>query len=253
MKRLNGALRQVKAFADEVGVSVRTLHLYDRLGLLKPAGVTESGYRLYGEGELERLEHILALRFVGLRLEQIKELLGDSPRPLRIALRLQRDVIVRQRQRLDKALAVIEGAQATLAIDTAADRGEVLRKLMEVFKMQNDFQWTQEYYSEEAREAIEERRRAMPSEAIERGQREWAALIADVESAVTQGVDPSDERAAALAARWRALVGSFTQDNAEVASGLNKLWSDQAHWPADFKRPWSDAADAFINEAMGCK
>ena len=78
MKSADAHLRQVKEFASEAGVTVRTLHLYDRLGLLKPAALSDSGYRMYGEAELERLEHILALRFVGFNLDQIKELLAGS-------------------------------------------------------------------------------------------------------------------------------------------------------------------------------
>jgi MerR family transcriptional regulator, thiopeptide resistance regulator len=252
METRNG-LRRIKAFADDAGVSVRTLHLYDRLGLLQPAAVTDSGYRLYGDAELERLEHILALRFIGFSLEQIKQLLGESLQPLADALRVQRIVIARQRRRLDTALVVIERAENALAADSRADRREILRTLLEVFKMQNDFQWTQEYYSEEAREKIEERRRDLPPDAIEQGQRDWAMLIADVEAAVAQGIDPASAQAQSLASRWRELVGSFTQGNAEVSSGLNNLWSDQTRWPVDFKRPWSDAADAFIKAAMGCK
>jgi DNA-binding transcriptional MerR regulator len=252
METRNG-LRRIKAFANDAGVSVRTLHLYDRLGLLEPAAVTESGYRLYGDLELERLEHVLALRFVGFSLDQIKQLLGGSSQPLADALRTQRNVIARQRRRLDTALAVIDRAENALTADSQADRREILRTLLEVFKMQNDFGWTQEYYLEEAREKIEERRHDLPPEAVEQGQRDWAALIADVEAAVAQGIDPASSPAQSLASRWRELVGSFTQGNAEVSSGLNKLWSDQTHWPADFKRPWSDAADAFIKEAMGCK
>jgi DNA-binding transcriptional MerR regulator len=79
-------LRRSTEFARQAGVTVRTLHVYDRLDLLKPAAVTESGYRLYGEAELARLEQILALRFVGFTLEQIKELLAGPSRPLVVAL-----------------------------------------------------------------------------------------------------------------------------------------------------------------------
>jgi len=68
--RIARRLRRIKAFADDAGVSVRTLHVYDRLGLLKPAEFSQSGYRLYGEPEFERLEHILALRFIGFSLDQ---------------------------------------------------------------------------------------------------------------------------------------------------------------------------------------
>lgn len=75
METATGNLRHIKEFAREAGVTIRTLHLYDRLDLLKPAAVSAAGYRSYGEAEFERLEHILALRFVGFNLEQIKELL----------------------------------------------------------------------------------------------------------------------------------------------------------------------------------
>ncbi|HVR46588.1 MAG TPA: MerR family transcriptional regulator [Candidatus Binatia bacterium] len=246
-------LRKIKCFADDAGVSVRTLHLYDRLGLLKPAAVTESGYRLYGEEELERLEHILALRFVGFNLEQIKELLHGSNRPLSIALRMQRDVIAREKRRLDFALAAIDEAERALAKCEVTERWQILRKIIEVFMMENDWSWTQNYYSEEAREKIDARRRSTPKAVIEQGERDWAALLADVEEATASGVDPSSAQALALAERWRALVAQFTQGDPEIARGLNRLWSDTAHRPRDFKRPWSDEADAFIKKALNCE
>ena len=127
MQMQSGGLRRSKAFATEAGVSVRTLHLYDRLGLLRPAAVSPSGYRLYGEAELERLEHILALRFVGLRLNQIKELLGGPDQPLVAALRMQREVIAHQKQGLESALTLIEEAERALIAGASADRWKILR------------------------------------------------------------------------------------------------------------------------------
>jgi DNA-binding transcriptional MerR regulator len=249
MQTQSGRLRRIKAFAIEAGVSVRTLHLYDRIGLLRAAAVSESGYRLYGDAELEQLEHILALRFVGFSLDQIKRLLAGSDLPLPAALRMQREVIARQKRRLESALTVIEEAQRALA-GASADRREILRTVMEVFKMQNDWNWTQEYYSEAAREKIDEHQPNTPRETIEQGQRDWTALIAEVEAAAANGDDPCGARARALARRWRGLVAQFTQGDAEISRGLNRMWSDTTHWPKDFKRPWSDAADAFIKQAM---
>lgn len=246
-------LRKIKGFADDAGVSVRTLHLYDRLGLLKPAAVTESGYRLYGEPELERLEHILALRFVGFNLEQIKELLHGSNRPLSIALRMQRDVIAREKRRLDFALAAIDEAECALAECEDAERWQILRKIIEVFMTENDWSWTQNYYSEEAREKIGARCRSTPKAVIEQGERDWAVLLADVEAAAASRGDPSSAQARALAERWRALVAQFTQGDPEIARGLNRLWSDTTQRPRDFKRPWSDEADAFIKKALNCE
>jgi len=246
-------LRRITEFARDAGVTVRALHLYDRLGLLKPAALTESGYRLYGEAELAQLEQILALRFVGFTLEQIKELLGGSTPPLATALRMQREVIVRRKRRLDSALAAIDEAERAVGAGETADLWATLRNVIEVFEMQNDWEWTKKYYSGEALERVEERQRETPQVVVEQGERDWTALIADVEQAVTHGVDPSSDEARTLAERWRALIAQFTGGDAQIARGLNRMWSDSTHWPADFKRPWSDAADAFIKAAMNCE
>lgn len=246
-------LRQIKEFARDAGVTVRTLHLYDRLDLLKPAALSESGYRLYGQTEFERLEQILALRFVGFNLSQIKELVHASSPPLVVALRMQREIIAHQKRRLESALAAIDEAELALTRDEPADLWKTLRTVIEVFKVQNDWEWTQKYYSPEARERLEEGRATIPQEELDAGQRAWTALITEVEEAASSDINPSSAKAEALAKRWRDLIGRFTQGNAEVARGLNRLWSDQTHWPTDFKRPWSDAADAFIKQAMNCK
>ena len=71
-------MKTVSQVSKLTGVSVRTLHHYDSLGLLKPAQVTEAGYRLYGEAELERLYMILVFRELGLSLKEIQEIL-DAP------------------------------------------------------------------------------------------------------------------------------------------------------------------------------
>ena len=250
METASAKLRHVKAFADDAGVTVRTLHLYDRLGLLKPAALTGSGYRLYGEAELERLEQILALRFIGFNLEQIKELLSGPVPPLLVALRMQREVIARQKRRLETALAAIDKVERTLERDESADRWKALQTVIEVFKVPNDWDWMKNYYSEEARKKIEENLRETSAEVIEQGQRAWATLIAEIEEATRNGVDPHGDIAQRIAERYRELLSQFTRGNAEIAAGLNKLWSDNMHWPSEFKRPWSDAADAFIKAMM---
>ena len=86
-------LYRVREFAELAGVTVRALHHYDRLGLLRPQK-TDAGYRLYAEKDLERLEQIIALKFLGLPLKQMKVVLLD-PKALDLvdALRLQRAVL----------------------------------------------------------------------------------------------------------------------------------------------------------------
>ena len=90
MKGSNEKLFQAREFAELTGVTVRTLHHYDRLGLLKPSRYTGAGYRLYGEGDLVRLEQIVALKFIGFSLKEIKDLLKRDSIDMSVALRRQR-------------------------------------------------------------------------------------------------------------------------------------------------------------------
>src|SRR5258708_25927332 len=100
----------VQEFAALTGVTVRALHHYDRLGLLRPKR-TGSGYRLYGTQEVERLEQIVALKFIGIPLKQMKAILDRDPADLPKALRMQRTVLEGQRRLLDSAIQAIRNAE----------------------------------------------------------------------------------------------------------------------------------------------
>lgn len=241
-------LLQANEFARKAGVTVRTLHVYDRMGLLQPATRSASGYRLYGERELVRLEQILALRFFGLGLDRIKTLLDGPPHTLAQALDVQRSILIEEQRRLNVVLEAIDGARNALD-DASRDRWDVVRNVIEVFKMKNDVSWTENYYSPEALEKLAKLRAETPPEVIHQGERDWAELIAEVEAAC-RTMDPSSDDAKALARRWSDLVGQFTKGDPDVEQGLNRLWSDRTHWPKDFKKPYSDEAEAFIREAQ---
>src|ERR1700744_1021185 len=102
---------QVSEFAEKTGVTVRALHHYDRLGLLKPSGRTEAGYRLYGERDFARLQQIITLKFIGLPLRQIKELLDQGDLDLKSTLRLQRRLLLDKRTQVETAIRAIEEAE----------------------------------------------------------------------------------------------------------------------------------------------
>src|SRR5262245_57889729 len=105
-------LWQTREFGKFAGVTVRTLHHYDRLGLLKPTRRTGKGFRFYSERDFARLQHITTLKFVGFSLTQIKEILSQREFDMPETLRLQRDVLTAQRDRLNLALEAINRAEA---------------------------------------------------------------------------------------------------------------------------------------------
>jgi MerR family transcriptional regulator, thiopeptide resistance regulator len=237
----------IRKFAELTGVTVRTLHHYDRLGLLRPQR-TSSGYRMYGRRELERLEQIVALKFIGIPLKEIKTMLERKSTGLREALRRQRRVLQEKRHLIDGAIQAISQAERSLQSGGRADP-VILRKIIEVIEMQNNSNWTEKYYSPEAREKIRQRQVEWTPEMQAKVQEDWLDLFRDVKAAIDE--DPAGKKAQALGVRWKALVGAFTGGDPEVSKGLNTLYADRANWPSEAKAQMSPFSDAKVWDFMG--
>ena len=121
-------MKTVKQVATLTGVSVRTLHYYDELGLLTPSEVTAAGYRLYGDDKLERLQQILFFRELDFPLREITRILDSSDFSRQEALRQQKRLLTLKRDRLEGLLRLLddltnekEGTHMAFeAFDTAA-------------------------------------------------------------------------------------------------------------------------------------
>ena len=239
-------LWQTREFAKLAGVTVRTLHHYDRVGLLKPTRRTDKGFRLYGEPDFARLQQITTLKFIGFSLSQIKKILGQKEFELSETLQLQRNVLRAQRDRLNLALEAIARVERSNSVDL-----ESFKEIIEVVNMEQNMDWTKKYYSEAAQASIEERKHLWSPELQERVSRDWNELVADIEAAIADGTKPSDSRAQVLAIRWRALVTEFTGGDREIQAGLNKMYADEKNWQTEWKKPFSDKVQNFMIEAMG--
>jgi DNA-binding transcriptional MerR regulator len=222
---------RVREFADLAGVTVRALHHYDRLAVLRPKR-TESGYRLYSLRDLERLEQIVALKFLGLPLKEIKTLLDREARRLPEVLRSQRLALEEKRRSLEQAIHAIEDAERAIAGGKPADI-QVLAKIIEVIEMQENTEFMNKYYSEEAQAKLAGKRKEWNPELQAETTRAWNELFRDIEAALNE--DPASEKAQALAARWRKLVEGFTGGDPELSRGVGKAWADRANWPSAMK------------------
>ena len=184
-------------------VSVRTLHHYDRIGLLRPALHSAGGYRMYGELELLRLQQILTLRYLGFPLKRIGDLLDRDEFNLVASLRVQRQALhdrIVELERIsaaigdlvDQRLATGEWSwqlviEASRAVATGLTRGE---ETMDA------------YYTPEQMTRFEHARQATPPEAIEAIERGWSALLAEIRAACAVDLDPASAEAGSLADRW---------------------------------------------------
>jgi DNA-binding transcriptional MerR regulator len=236
---------QPHEFSKRAGVTIRALHHYDRLGLLKPSGRTAAGYRLYTDRDLVRLEQIVALKFIGFPLSQIRELLNRKDLDVAAALRQQRHIIAEKRDHLDRAIRAIERAEQLVSSGEQTD-WEPFRKIIEVIQMQTRKDWMKNYYTEEQ---LNDLRKRWTPEVQAKSEGDWAELIRDVEAVIARGESPESEAGQRLAERKQKLIDLFTGGDPGITQSLQKLYSDKANWPQNFKKPYSDEVDKFLCDA----
>jgi MerR family transcriptional regulator, thiopeptide resistance regulator len=236
---------QPHKFAKRAGVTVRALHHYDRLGLLKPSGRTSAGYRLYSDRDFARLEQIVALKFIGFPLSQIRDLLDRKSSDPAAALRQQSRILRAKRDHIDRAVRAIELAEKAVASGLKND-WEPFRKIIEVIQMETRKEWMKKYFTQEQLEDI--RKRFSP-ETRAASDRAWAELARDTEQAIAQGEAPTGKTGLQLARRRQELFEQFTGGDPGIKESLKRLYADEANWPATFQKPFSDAVDNFLQQA----
>ncbi len=241
-------LLRANEFAARMGVTVRTLHHYDRIGLLKPGRRSGAGYRLYGAAEAARLQQILTLKFIGFPLNRIRELLDRVTLDLPATLRMQRKLLETERSRMERALDAIARCERSLTQTGVLDWA-ALKSITEVMTMSENNEWMLQYYDEDARARLAAREWTPEMQADI--SKRWADLFRDIEAA--RGCDPASEEAQALVVRWDALVGEFTQGDPGVERGLKNVYANQGNWGGGFQKPWSDEVGAFIQAARAAK
>ena len=247
--RVDGDSRvfKVRAFAELAGVTVRALHHYDRLALLRPKR-TRAGYRVYSARDLERLEQIVALKFLGFPLKQIRTVLDRDSRSLGDIVRAQRRALEEQRRRLDRVIGVIADAERSIQPDRAADAA-VLKRIIEVFDMSDLNDEMRKYYTDGAWAELSKRREDMAERLREialEGTRRWQALFKDITGSLD--ADPAGPVAQALLDRWKALIEEFTGGNAEIKEGLGRVWRDRDNWSDERKKQAEPFADPRVWE-----
>ncbi|MCY1038589.1 MerR family transcriptional regulator [Staphylococcus nepalensis] len=132
----------VKGLADLVGISVRTLHYYDSINLLNPTSISESGYRLYSEGDLDKLQQILFFRELDFPLKKIKTMLDNPSFDQQAALKMHKKMLIEKRNGIDQMIQTID--QTLLHL-----KGELSMTNEEKFK---GFDFNKTKYDKEARE-----------------------------------------------------------------------------------------------------
>lgn len=212
---------RVGELARATGLTVRTLHHYDEVGLLKPSARTESGHRLYSGEDVRRLYSIVALRGLGFALAEVAELIrrdGADPR----------DATRRRLSELDRQIGVQQRLRRRLAglLDVLERDGDA--STQELVEIVEEMTMHEKYYTPEQLAELERRREELGGdEAMKRAEQEWADLIAAVRAEKERGTDPADPRMQELAARWTGLIEQFTGGDPEIMKSLGKMYEQE--------------------------
>jgi DNA-binding transcriptional MerR regulator len=241
----------IREVARSTGLTSRALRFYEARGLLSPLR-TYSGRRLYGRGELERIQQILALKRAGLSLAQIGKLTAHGNMDLGAIVDAQLKVIEERKAELDQARALL------LSVKSRIDRGEpvdaatfcsLIRQGDKIMEAHDWKKVTDRYFSKEEQARWTETMKDVPAEfdQAEYG-RKWKALGTRVEAAIPNG--PDSPEAQALYDEWQGLLMPFKAvATPEMMAGATKLYERMDEWHGDVPQaPFTPEAFRFIQE-----
>ena len=233
---------RVGEFAALTGVTVRALQHYDRLGLLTPKR-SDSGHRIYADTDRRRVRHILALRAVGMSLQQVGDVLNGSASDLPETLRAQRARLEQSRTGIEEALRILQ----QVGTPEGETRESLLDRLAAGVEMQDALESMRGYFSDEAWTKWGDAYfHDWPSAA-------WRALFREVEDSL--GDDPDSDRALGLLERWMALwradIGPDAALARAVREGYGRAWQARDRWPRVVQRRFREFKIEEIGRFLG--
>lgn len=237
---------QIKEFAALVGVSVRTLHYYDEIGLLAPASVdTQSGYRYYDDASLARMQEILFYRELDFPLKEIAALLASPNYDKTQALAAQKELLILKRDRLDQLIAAIDSAEKGV-IDMNAFDNSAFEAKRDAYAAEAKGRWG----ASAAWQEHEMKTKNYTGEKWQTLSAEMAGIFADFAAAMTQGLAPESDNAQALVKRLQDHISAnyYTCTN-EILAGLGQMYTADARFRASIDRHTVGTAD-YVSKAI---
>lgn len=237
----------VKKLAHAAGVSVRTLHHYDAIGLLSPAGIENNGYRYYGEEELLRLQQIMFFRELEFPLSKIKQILGAPDFNNLEALESHRAVLLKQKTRLSALIKTIDITIINTKKGVTMNANDMYdgftKAQMEAYQKEAEERWgnTDAYKQSVARTKTwsKTKRKAV----LEEGQNIEVKLARLIDREV------SDPQVQELVATHRANIAHFYDVTDEIYRGLAEMYVADPRFAKHYNDVKAGLAD-FLSQAM---
>jgi DNA-binding transcriptional MerR regulator len=242
----------VKQLSEVAGVSVRTLHYYDEIGLLRPTSVGENGYRHYDANAVLRLQQILFYREIGLGLLQIKDVLDSAEFDLVSALQSHRVVLQERIERLQSLVNTVDSTIMHLVGEVPMSN----KKLFEAFSVSEEKQkqYEQEIMNDPRydKDKVKESQRKWSSYTTEQKQKigeEGGAVYIDMVAAIERGASADSAEVQAIIARWHQHLHYFYTPTPEILRGLGHMYNEHPDFIANFQKLHPDLP-GFLEQAI---
>lgn len=243
---------KIKQVAEMVGVSVRTLHHYDDIGLLKPKSITTAGYRLYNEQDFERLQQILFFKELNFTLQEIKEILDNPNFDRKKALNNHKKLLIEKKKRLEKIIESVDKTIESIEGGVYMNKKEMFQGFdeIEIDKMKNQYaKETKEKYgdSDAYKESIKKTSKY--------GKDDWNKInemsneiYRKVIDNMDKGIDSKEVQDAVE--EWRNHISSnFYNCTPEIFRGLAQLYVADKRFTKNIDK-FKDGLAKFLSEAM---
>jgi DNA-binding transcriptional MerR regulator len=242
----------VQKLGQLAGISTRTLRYYDEIGILKPARMSSSGYRIYGQAEVDRLQQILFFRELGLSLETIKEIVTDPSFNGAEALKEHREKLLDKRKQLDLLIANVEKTIAlTEGRITMSDKEkfEGFKKKMIDDNEKKYGKEIREKYGDDAVNKSNEKVKNMTQEKHEEVTRLANEVTETLAEAFKNGDPASDiaQKAADLHKKW--LTFYWSEYSKEAHAGVAQMYVDDERFKAYYDKEQPGTAE-FLRDAI---
>ena len=237
----------VKDLAEIAGITVRTLHHYDKIDLLKPAGKTEAGYRLYGKEQLERLHEVLFFRELKFSLDEIKHILSQPSYDRKLALKTHRNLMEKEKDRLEALIktldACIDETKGEYDMEKTKESLKALDKsTLEAYRKEAVARWGSDMV-----ETSEERMKQNGMKTPEAAQKEMDALLCEAASIQTEPVE--SETVQTFVEKYRAHINRFYDCTDDIFLGLAQMYLEDPRFYENMSA-YGKGLPEFLSAAM---
>lgn len=236
----------VKQLSDLAGVTPRTLHHYDQIGLLKPSRVGDNGYRYYGEESLLKLQQILFYRELGLPLEDIKKIMGRRGFDVLSALESHKVEIGKRIIRLQQLVETVDNTISYLKGQKEMSKRQLFQAFSDEQQAEYEKEIAQKYDPATVKASAKKWKEYTPAEK-QRIADEGNALYETILAAMPKGA--SSPEAQAGVERWRKHMDYFWTPNLDQLLGLADLYNEDPRFKANFDKIDPRLAE-FMREAV---